>query len=219
MPQIPSLSFWRTQRPMTTSPKTSSKVATPSITVLYPALSLEWRWLKGCSHSVAALESHWSPVLVPTLTTVGIFQLPAHPSQSVYADVLSHRHKHIPVSQRRFGISCSNRCDSCKTTFNFLFHHEAKHLSPFTILYVWQGMAQAWLFGCFVYFFTRPQEQERKTLTFISFSYLITAFYRGAKQHMYIYFDWITVSCERACRRLQPMLIAWQQACNNYVAC
>lgn len=81
-------------------------------------------------------------------------------------------------------------------------------------------MTQASLFGsaCCVYIFTHPWEQEKNDTLLFPPEYLITLFHRWAKQHMYIYFDLITVCCES--RSLQnPDKSVRKHTCNNYVAC
>lgn len=139
----------------------------------------------------------------------------------------SRRHKHVPVSQRRFGISCSNRCDSCKTTFNFLFHHVARifHRAEFYMC------AKKWRKrGCLVILSTSLHVcGNRKEQHSLLFSFLLTSLLLFTDEQSSTCIFTATESqfvakagactTPTACKRLQPMLMAWQHACNNYVAC
>lgn len=129
----------------------------------------EWTWLKIFRNVVTVLL--WRSCAEATsLSTVTTF---ARRSQTIDADASSRRHKHIPVSQRWSGVSCSFQTAMTHAAQYLIssFSPCSKHLSPCRTLHPCQEMAQASLFGstCCVSIFTHPWEQEKKmTLAFIS---------------------------------------------------
>lgn len=156
-----------------------------------------------------------------TLTTAGIFLAACTSFTGRLVQTCRHTGTNTyPLSQWRFGISCSNRCDSCKTAFHFLFHHVASifpHAEFYTCAKKW------WKCGCLVSLHARRKEQP--SLLFPSPASLLLFTDEQSSTCIFTLTESQFVAKAGACKtltacpRLQPMLIAWQHACNNYAAC